>query len=107
MAALPQLYVADILSDALYNNRKGGTVSFDNISDIIIVIANVIQIALAFAGILAIIFVVVAGLRYASSSGDPGKVKGAKDTLTNAITGLVVSSASYLIVEVLARNLGA
>lgn len=72
-----------------------------SLTDIYIIIANVIQIILALVAVVAVIFVIYAGIQYIISSGDPGKTAGARNTITNAVIGVVLSAAAYLVVEFL------
>jgi type IV secretory pathway VirB2 component (pilin) len=43
-----------------------------------------------WAGIVAVIVIVVGGIRYTTANGDPGKIKAGKDTILYAIVGIVV-----------------
>jgi hypothetical protein len=43
-----------------------------------------------WAGIIAVIVIVVGGIRYTTSNGDPANVKNAKNTILYAVVGLVV-----------------
>ena len=71
-------------------------------SQILLVVANVIRIATAFAGALSIIFIIVGGIFYVISAGNPSNIKRAKDFLTNAIVGLVITGLAYTIVTFIA-----
>ncbi len=51
------------------------------------------------AGLVAVIFVVIGGINYMTSAGDPGKVKKAKDTILYAVIGLVVCALAFAIVN--------
>lgn len=77
-------------------------VSFTDVNSFPILLANIIQILLFLIAILAVIFTVVAGIKYITSQGDPGRTKSAKDTLAYAIVGVVLSSAAYILVDFLA-----
>jgi hypothetical protein len=81
----------------LYNNLcgPGGDVQLQSLSDIYIVIGNVIQLVLSIAGALAVIMIIVGGIFYAISAGDPGRIKRAKDIITQAITGLIIILGAY------------
>lgn len=43
-----------------------------------------------WAGIVAVIVIIIGGIRYASSNGDASGVKSAKDTILYAVVGLIV-----------------
>lgn len=63
------------------------------------VFQNVVTAALLFAGVVAVFFIVYAGIRYITSRGDPKAVEGAKNTLTWAIIGLIVILLSFFIIN--------
>lgn len=73
----------------------GSGVTIDALSDIWIIIANVIRILVAVGGVLAVIFIVVGGLFYVTSGGDPGRINRAREIIKQAITGLVITLVSY------------
>ncbi|HUC20197.1 MAG TPA: hypothetical protein VMR98_01740 [Candidatus Polarisedimenticolaceae bacterium] len=50
--------------------------------------ANVFLFA---AGIVALIFLIIGGVRYITSTGDAGRIQSAKDTMLYAIIGLIVT----------------
>ena len=62
------------------------------------ILGTVISILLFIAGTIAVIMIIVGGLRYITSDGDAGKASQAKNTIIYAIVGLVVSIMSYGIV---------
>ena len=43
-----------------------------------------------WAGIIAVLVIVIGGIRYTTSGGDPAQVKAAKNTILYAIVGIVV-----------------
>ncbi len=61
------------------------------------ILAQIIGIVLFVAGAVAVIVIIISGLNYVTSSGDPGKMTKAKNTLLNAIIGLVIIMAAYAI----------
>lgn len=50
----------------------------------------ILQVAFAILGAVAVLFVVIGGLRYAISDGDPEDMSKAKNTIIYAIVGLVI-----------------
>lgn len=67
----------------------------------------VINIFSLIVGIVAVIMIIVGGLKYITSGGDSGNVTGAKNTIIYAIVGLVVVALAQFIVKfVLARVSG-
>lgn len=60
---------------------------------------DIVNILLFVLGAIAVIIIVIGGLRYVLSSGDAGAIKGAKDTILYAIVGLIVALLAYAIVN--------
>lgn len=66
-------------------------------------INNVINVMLAAVGVIAVIMIIVGGIRYALSGGDESGVKSAKGTITYAVVGLVVAILAFAIVNFVLR----
>lgn len=62
-------------------------------------IKNVINLLLYLVGIIAVIAIIIGGIRYTTSNGDASSVKAAKDTVLYAVIGLVVAILAYAIVN--------
>lgn len=62
-------------------------------------IKSIINILLFILGAIAIIMIIVGGIRYTLSGGDSSSIKGAKDTVLYSVIGLVVAMAAYAIVN--------
>ena len=60
---------------------------------------TVLGTAFLFAGGLAFIFIIVGGLKYVLSAGDPNQTATAKNTILYAAIGLIVSLAAFTIVQ--------
>ena len=63
------------------------------------IIKGILLTVIAAAGLVAVIFVIIGGVNYMTSTGDPGKAKKAKDTILYALIGLVISVLSFAIVN--------
>ena len=68
-------------------------------------IMKFVNLALWVAGIIAVIVVIIAGINYSLSSGDPSKTASAKNTILYAVIGLVIIAnaiaiTSYIIGKV-------
>ena len=57
----------------------------------------IINLVLKIAGIVAVIVIVIAGINYSLSSGDPAKTASAKNTILYAVIGLVIISSAIAI----------
>lgn len=60
---------------------------------------NVINAILFVLGMVAVIMIVIGGIRYTTSNGDSGSTKSAKDTILYAVIGLVVAILAFAIVN--------
>lgn len=56
---------------------------------------------LGLGGTIALLLIIFSGYKMMSSNGDPEKIKGAKETLTSAIVGLVFLIFSMVILQVI------
>ena len=61
----------------------------------------IIQILIAAAGAIGFIFIVIAGIKYVTASGDPKKIASASSALLYAIIGIAVAILAFVIVRVL------
>lgn len=61
-------------------------------------VATILQFVFGIVGIIAVIVIIIGGVFYVTSQGDPGKTKRARDTILYAAIGLVVSLLSFAIV---------
>jgi hypothetical protein len=59
----------------------------------------VINILLYILGMVAVIMIVIGGIRYTTSNGESSAIKSAKDTILYAVIGLIVAILSYTIVN--------
>lgn len=62
---------------------------------------NIVTTALMFAGIVALFFIMYAGIKFITSSGDPKQLEPARKTLTFAILGLVIVLLAFFIIDVI------
>ena len=62
-------------------------------------INSVINLLLIASGIIAVIMIVIGGIRYTTSAGDAGQTKSARDTVIYAVVGLVIAIMAYAIVN--------
>ncbi len=71
------------------------------ISDLEGLFARAVQAIIALAGIALFVMLVVGGVKYITSGGDPKAAEGAKNTITYAIGGLLLILLSYLILVII------
>lgn len=73
--------------------------------DLFTTIQGIINWVLAALGIVAVIMMIIGGVTYMTSQGDPGKTKKAKDTILYGIIGLIVALLAYAIVNFVLANI--
>jgi hypothetical protein len=68
-------------------------------------IKTVIDTMLFLLGSIAVIMIVIGGIRYTTSNGESSQIKSAKDTIMYAIVGLAIAILSYAIVNFVVGSL--
>ena len=61
-------------------------------------VSTVLSIAFALAASVALIILIIAGIQFMTSRGDPQKVATARNTIIYAVIGLVVAASAFAIV---------
>jgi hypothetical protein len=62
---------------------------------------NIVRFVVAISGVALLIMLLVGGFSFLFSGGDPKKLEQARGTLTNAVIGIVVIVAAYLIIRII------
>ncbi len=62
-------------------------------------VANIINYILMFLGLIAVAYIIWAGIKMVTSGGNESKVKEGQKTITYAVVGLLVIFLSYAIVN--------
>ena len=60
-------------------------------------VKNVITVVFVWVGVIAVVVIVISGIRYITSQGNPEAVKRAKNGILYASIGLVVTLSAFLI----------
>ena len=77
-----------------------------NNTDLTATVQGIINTVIFIVGMLAVVMIIIGGINYALSQGDPGKVKKAKDTILYGIIGLVVALLAFAIVQFVLSAIG-
>lgn len=77
------------------------------ISDLSTLFLNAVSALIVLAGIVLFIMLMVGGVKFITSGGDPKSVEGAKHTITYAVGGLLLILLSYLILVIISNITGA
>lgn len=62
-------------------------------------IKTIVNILLFILGAIAVIMIIVGGIRYTTSNGEASSIKAAKDTILYSVIGLIVAILAYAIVN--------
>ncbi|MEO7617324.1 MAG: hypothetical protein ABIS59_00605, partial [Candidatus Saccharibacteria bacterium] len=68
-------------------------------------IGKVMKAVFGLMGSIAVIVVMVGGIQYVVSAGDPKRTAQAKDTILYAAIGIVISLSAYAIVTYITKGL--
>ena len=75
------------------NNESGGGLKLED------GIKNIVNVLLFILGAIAVVMIIIGGVRYTTSNGDASAIKGAKDTILYSVIGLIVAILAYAIVN--------
>lgn len=84
---------ANIISNGVNNTGLNGGNNLET------TVTSVINIILYIVGILAVVMVIIGGVKYTTSGGDQNAVTSAKNTILYGIIGLVIAILAYAIVN--------
>lgn len=88
-----------VFTEACKQSNNNPAVCGGNNTGVFDILKTVINVLLIVAGAVAVIMIIIGGIRYITSSGDQSHVKAAKDTILYAVIGLVITILSFAIVN--------
>jgi hypothetical protein len=71
------------------------------IEDIMRTVINIFSIIVGF---IAVIMIIIGGIRYITSGGDSGNISGAKNTIIYAVIGLIIVALAQVLVHFVLKN---
>lgn len=83
------------------NTDCDATASNSKINSLLAKIVNIFSIVV---GVIAVIMIIVGGLRYITSGGESSNISGAKNTIIFALVGLIIVALAQLIVHFVLGN---
>ncbi len=86
-------------------DAAGGTGTTNDKDALTKTIKSVIGILLFIIGMVAVIFIIIAGFRFVTSNGDSNTISSARNTIIYAILGIVVAVMAYAIVNFVIDNI--
>ncbi len=69
-------------------------------------VEDIMEVVFGIAGAVALLIIVLAGLRYTTSQGDPSSTAKAKSAIIYALIGLMIALLGFAIVRFVVRNVG-
>ena len=87
-----------------WNEVHGTCIKEGENGDLWGIVNTVINVILAIVGVIAVFMIILGGIQYTTSAGDPGKVKKAKDTILYGVIGLVIALLAFAIVNFVLTN---
>lgn len=91
----------------LFSDSKLGVKEIATFDCAPIVLQNIINFLVGFAGIVAVFFVIWAGIQFVRSEGDKEKIINARKTLTYALVGLMFVGLSFMLLSLVSQFTGA
>jgi hypothetical protein len=70
------------------------------------IITLIINIFSLVVGVIAVIMIIIGGLKYITSGGDSGNISSAKNTILYAVIGLVVVALAQFVVRFVLQKVG-
>jgi len=96
---VPSYVSADAVSDAqqgvndIGGNEGGNAISLESR------IKTIANILLFILGAIAVVMIIIGGIKYATSNGDSSSITSAKNTILYSVIGLIVAILAYAIVN--------
>ena len=73
----------------------------DHLPDVVV---NILNVIIGVSSFVSVIFIIIGGINYMTSAGDPGKTKKAKDTILYACIGLIICVLAFAIINFVILN---
>lgn len=84
---------------SLSGTSSGGTICDSQGDDFYEIMKTIINTILMVLGMVAVIMIVIGGIRYTTSNGEASQIQSAKNTVLYAVVGLIVAIFAYAIVN--------
>jgi hypothetical protein len=69
-------------------------------------IRGILNTVLIIVVVAAVVYIMLSGLQYVTSQGDATKTKAAMAGITNAVIGLIVAFAAFVLIQLVMNQLG-
>lgn len=98
------VYLAVSQKEQLCEGATGNTACTTEGPGLMETINTISDVLIFVLGAVAVVMIIVGGVRYVTSNGDQNAVTGAKNTIMYAIIGIVIALISYAIVKFVIDN---
>ena len=101
-ATVPAVYAdSSICNQSVAEEFKAaaGCANASTGSGLEVVVQNIINAIIGLMGLVAVVFIIIGGVQYMTSTGDSGKTAKAKNTILYAVIGLVICALAAVIVN--------
>ncbi len=99
MISAPHTFAASPAANNICSGvQLTGTASCTDTTGLTNIVKTVINILSLIVGLTAVIFIIVGGFKFVTSSGDAQKVASARNTIIYAVVGLAVAALAQFIV---------
>lgn len=85
----------------------GGTIKIDHLNDVWLIVLVIMDDALKLTAYIAVGFIIWGGIQYIKSQGEASNLSAAKDTIKNAVIGLIICLLSVALVQFIAGSISA
>lgn len=106
---LPLILVAVFISAPLTTHAAFVTCGGDGdpctFGDLVIMIVRIINYLMAFAGVVAMYYVLVSGFFLITALGNPERIEKAKNGLSNAVVGFAMVALSFVFVNLVVNGI--
>lgn len=85
--------------DGVQKSKTDCSISITNVNQVWTIVLNILNLLLSLAGILAVVFIIIGGIRYIISQGESSGISAAKQTIVRAIVGLVLAIGAVVILN--------
>jgi len=89
----------DAKADVCAGLTTGGGACADNGNEVSKLVKTIVNVISVIAGFVAVIMIIVGGVKYITSGGESSKTASAKNTIVFALVGLVIVALSQVIVR--------
>ncbi len=103
--AIPSIAFADTIGTVCPQGSFAGLCLGQQTSDIGKVVGNITNLLFLVAGLIALIYLIIGGIKWVTSEGDSKNVEAARNQIIAAALGLAVTFLSYLIINLLLQFL--